>query len=184
MRTVYRYERQRIAEFAEEATQLYGAITLRAALTRFGLASLVVVAAGLRLPFAGDRLAAAMGWHQTFVGTLFLSVATTLPEMVVTVTALRLGALDMAIGNLFGSNLFNIGILAVDDLFYLPGPVLAHVSPLHAVSAASAVMMAGVAVVGLLYRPRTRVLRTVGWASLTLFTLYLLNTYVLYLYAE
>jgi len=115
-----------------------------------------------------------MGWHATFVGTLFIALATTFPEMVVTVTALRLGALDMAIGNLFGSNLFNILIVTVDDAFFRPGPVLSYVSPLHAVSAVSAMMMTGLAVVGLLYRPATRLFGAVSWLSLALLTLCIL----------
>ena len=125
-----------------------------------------------------------MGWHKTFVGTLFVAIATSLPELAVTVAALRIGALDMAIGNLLGSNLFNIVILALDDLFFLKGPLLAHVSSVHAVSALSALVMTGIVIVGLLYRPKTRVLGAVGWISLGLMTVYLLNSFVLYLYGE
>ena len=75
---------------------------------------------------------------RSFVGSLFVAMATTLPELAVTLSALRLGALDMAIGNLLGSNLFNVAIVAIDDLFYRPGDLLAHVSPVHAITAASA----------------------------------------------
>jgi cation:H+ antiporter len=103
---------------------------------------------------------------------------------VVTIAALNIGALDMAIGNLFGSNLFDILIVAIDDLFFVQGPLLSHVSRLHAVSALSAIVMTGVAIVGLLYRPRERLLRTVGWASLFLLFLYVLNSAILYLYVE
>ncbi len=113
-----------------------------------------------------------------------MAFVTSLPELVVTIAALKIGALDMAIGDLFGSNLFNIVILAVDDLFYSPGPLLAAISPTHAVSSLSAIMMTGVAIVGLLYRPTTRVFKTVGWASLFLFSVYLINAYVLFLYGE
>lgn len=101
-----------------------------------------------------------------------------------TLSALRLGALDVAIPNLFGSNLLDILIVAINDLFVLPGPLLSHVSSVHAVSAFSAVMMSGIAVVGLLYRPKTRVFKTSGWASLVFFTLFILNTYVVYLYEQ
>jgi cation:H+ antiporter len=103
---------------------------------------------------------------------------------VVTVAALRVGALDMAIGNLFGSNLFNILILAIDDVFYIQGSLLNSVSPTHAVSALSAIMMTGVAIVGLFYRPRTRVLKLVGWTSIILFCVYLINTYVAFIYGH
>jgi cation:H+ antiporter len=144
----------------------------------------VVVAAGIWLPFIAKDLAEVMGWGQSFVGTLFVAAVTSAPEVVVTVAALRLGAVDMAIGNLFGSNLFNIAILAIDDLLYLQGPLLADVSLTHATSAFSAMMMSGLAVVGLVIRPVSRVLRSVSWISLLLFVIYLLNTLFLYLYGN
>lgn len=182
VRSVFHYERRQRAAAVEERAERYPDVTLRQALIRYAQAAAVVVAAGLWLPYVGRDLAQAMAWQETFVGTLFIAFATTLPEIAVTVSALRIGALDLAISNLLGSNLFNIAIIAIDDLFYLKGPLLSHVSGLHAVSALSVVMMSGVAVVGLFYRPPTRVFRTVGWASLLLLSIYLLNTFFLYLY--
>jgi cation:H+ antiporter len=104
--------------------------------------------------------------------------------VVVTVAALRMGAIDLAIGNLFGSNLFNIAILAMDDLAYMQGPLLADVSISHATSAISAMMMSGLAVVGLVLRPVSRVFRTVSWISLMLLVIYLLNAMFVYLYGQ
>lgn len=184
MRTVFRYERQQVAAFSAEVAERYPQISLPQAVRRYALAAVFVVGVGVALPFLGEAMAAAMGWHRSFVGTLFIAFATSVPELAVTLAALRLGALDMAIGNLFGSNLFDILIVAVDDLFFLDGPLLSHVSSVHAVSALSAVMMAGVAIVGLLYPTSPRFLKHVGWASLFLLSLYLLNAYVLYLYGE
>jgi cation:H+ antiporter len=181
MRTVFRYEVSHPEQGAGEALR-ESELTLKQALQRYAAAALVVVAAGVWLPYVGKSLAAQMGWQQSFVGTLFVAAATSLPEVAVSVAALRIGALDMAIGGLFGSNLFNIAILTIDDALYLKGPLLSNVSTVHAVSAFSAVMMTGVAIVGLLYRPRVRVFRTVGWASIVLFVMYLLNAYLLFLH--
>lgn len=183
MRTVFRYEREQIAAFTKDEPDRYRHLTLRQAIMRYTAAASLVVAAGIWLPFVAHETAELMNWNQSFVGTLFVAFATSVPEMVVTLAALRIGAVDMAIGNLFGSNLFNVAILAVDDVFYVEGPLLSHVAGIHALSAISAVMMTGVAIVGLLYRPKTRVFKTVGWASIFLFTAYLLNAYLLYLYA-
>ena len=165
MRTVFRYERDHRAEFVEEATERMPDVTLKMALIRYGLAALVVVAAGGWLPVIGDQMAREMGWQQSFVGTLFIAFATSAPELVVTITALRLGALNMAIGNLLGSNLFNVAIVAIVDIAYLKGPVLSNVSSAHGVSAISAMIMSGIFIIGLFYRARTRLYRTVGWAS-------------------
>jgi cation:H+ antiporter len=184
MRTLFRYERAQMETYTEERAERYPDIKLRQAVQRYALAAFIVVGAGIWLPFIGEQIARVMEWEATFVGTLFVAFATSVPEMVVTVSAMRLGALDMAISNLLGSNLFDILIVAVDDLFFTRGPILAHVSSVHAVSAISAMMMTGIVIVGLLYRPKTRLFRAAGWTSLLLLGIYLLNTFVLYLHGK
>ena len=184
MRAVFTYEREHREEFAEEMAERYPRLTLRGAALRYALGAVVFVGAGTWLPFVAGRLAEIMGWRTSFVGTLFVAGATSLPELVVTVSAMRIGALDMAIANLLGSNLFDMAIVAIDDLLYVNGPILSRVSPIHAVSAMSAVVMTGIVIVGLLYRPRMRIFRAVGWVSLGLFVMYLLNSYVLYIHGE
>lgn len=182
IRAVFFYEKQQVQLAMEQVSDRYPQISLRQAALGYATCALFVVIAGIALPFIGSALADAMGWHKTFVRTLFIAAATSLPELAVTFGALRIGALDMAIANLLGSNLFNIFILAIDDAFYLTGPLLAHVSASHALSALSAIMMTGVVIVGLVYRPNKRLFRALEWISLGLFSLYALNTTVLYLY--
>jgi cation:H+ antiporter len=80
-----------------------------------------------------------------------------------------------------GSNLFNILVPAIDDLAYLHGPLLSRVAQTHALSGVSAMIMTGVAIVGVHYRPQARVFRAVGWVSLALIFIYILNSLVLYL---
>jgi cation:H+ antiporter len=184
MRMVFTYERAHLRRFAGEVAERYPRLTLRQAIARYAAAAAIIAAAGAWLPFVGAELAATMGWRKSFVGTLFVAGATSLPELAVTISALRLGALDMAIGNLLGSNLFDVLVIAIDDLAFARGPLLAHVSPIHAASAMSAMVMSGVAIIGLLYRPATRMLRTVGWTSIALFALYLLNSYLLFLHGD
>lgn len=184
MRTIFRYEQMHGLPTAGMENARYASTTLRQAVIGYVLAALVVVAAGVWLPFVGKALATQHGWGEGFVGTLFVAAVTSLPEAVVSVAAVRLGALDMALGNLFGSNLFNMAILAVDDIAYLPGPLLAAVEPAHAVSALSAMVMSAIAIVGLFCRARQRVLRTVGWTSLFLLTVYLFNSYAIYLHGQ
>jgi len=90
----------------------------------------------------------------------------------------------MAIGGLLGSNLFDLLIVAIDDAFYAKGPILADVSPVHAVTAFSAVMMSGAVIVGLVYRPRQRYLRTMTVVSVALLVVYVINVYVLFVHRE
>ena len=174
LRSVQGHERAAAAAAAAPA-QPVAAAERRRLWQRFALAALVVLAAGSWLPEAGDRLAAAMGWSRSFVGTVFMSVVTTLPEMAVTLGALRIGALDMAIGNLLGSNLFNVTILAIDDVFYVRGPLLAIAAPVHAGTALTAMVMTGLVMIGLVMRPQGRVLRLVSWISVGLLAAWLVN---------
>ncbi len=183
MRTLFRYARRQ-EDGGLEAAAASALPSLGAASGGFAVSGLVVAAVALWLPFVGEQLVESMGWHRTFVGTLFIGFTTSMPEVVVTLAALRMGALNLAIGDLFGSNLFNIAVIPILDLIYLDGPILRDVSALHVVSAFSAVQMTGIAIIGLLYRPATRVFRTVGWGSLLLVLIYVLNALVLYLYTE
>lgn len=176
MRTLFLTE-QRSASVGDAGPSQMG---LKHAVTGYGIASAVIVAAGIWLPHIGVALAQAMGWSQSFVGTLFIAFATSVPELATTWGALRIGAVDMALGNLLGSNLFDVLILAIDDYAYLPGPLYAQVSPLHAVSALSACMMTGVVIVALTYRPVSRVWRTASWSSIALLALYLINAVLQY----
>jgi len=180
IRTIYQYERGAAAAAAAAATEAEPApeMTLRQAAVRYAVAAAVVVGAALWLPFVASGLAAAMGWTDSFVGTLLVAVATTLPELTVTIASVRIGALDMAIGNLIGSNLFNLAILGVDDLVYLDGPLLAAAAPAHALSAVSAAVMSGALIVALVARPQARLLNLVGWTSVALALIYFANAWI------
>lgn len=179
VRAVFVQEKNRSPELHLDLR--YPDISLRDAAVRYAVAGGAVVAAGVAMPFAAETLAREMGWSQSFVGTLLVAAATSLPEAASTIGALRIGAIDLAIGNLFGSNLFNILVLAIDDIAYLGGPLLSRVSQSHALSGVSAIIMTGAAIVGLHYRPVARVFRIVGWVSLALVFTYVLNSLVLYL---
>lgn len=182
LRTSFRYERSRAGTGAHAFEASRSRAELRESLPRFGLAALVVVLAGSSLPTVASRLATAMHWNTSFVGTVFVATATSLPELAVTLSALRMRALDLAVGNLLGSNLFNAAIVAVDDLVDRKGPLLAQVSVLHAATVMSALAMTGLALIGLFYRPGGRVLRSVGWVSIGMVCVYVFNAYVVYLH--
>jgi len=184
MRAVYSYEHRTLAEYTEESAERYPDVTLRSAVKGYALAAGAVVLAGTWLPFIATDLAELMGWGKSFVGTLLVAGVTSAPEAAVTISALRIGALDMAIANLLGSNLFDILILAIDDLFYTKGPLLANVEASHALTAFTAVMMSSLVVVGLIFRPQHRAVLGLTWVSLGLFMLYVLNSWILFEHAH
>jgi cation:H+ antiporter len=141
----------------------------------FALAAVVVVTAGTWLPDVADGLARATGLSHGLVGTLMLAAATSLPELAVTLAALRLRTPDLAIANLLGSNLFNIVVLAIDDAAYLRGPLLVDVSISHVGTAVTAMTMTGLVLIGLVLRPQGRVVRFGSWISIGLVAAYAIN---------
>jgi cation:H+ antiporter len=158
MRVIFAHERQRRArETQEVADKLqYEETTLRSALVHYSLAAVAVVAAALWLPRLGAELARQTGLGEAFVGSLFVAITTSLPEIVVSLAAVRMGAVDLGIANVLGSNQFNLLILALDDLFYRRGPLLADAGSSHAVSIVAIVMMNGLFLIGLTYKVMTK----------------------------
>ena len=177
LRSVHAQQRQRQRAAAAQSPPAETASagpTLASSAGRFTLAALAVLAAGSWLPVLAEQIVVATGWHRHFVGTLLMAFVTTLPEIAVTLSALRLGAADMAVGNLLGSNLFNAVVLAVDDAAYPGGALLADADAAHAGTAVAAMVMTALVMVGLLVRPRQRVLRLASWVSVGLVATYLL----------
>ena len=181
MRMVFVYEKRRIAEFVKEMAEeiQYRHISTSKAYTLFGANALLIIGAALYLPHLGDEIAVRTGLGQTFVGSVFIALSTTLPELVVSVSALTIGATDMAVGNLFGSNVFNIFVLAVDDFFYTAGPLLAHVSGTNVISSVSAMVALSIAVIGLTYRADKKP-TFFAWDSLAILAVYVFNLSILY----
>lgn len=154
MRYVFRHEQRRLAGEAREVAEelKYADLTLRRTVVGYGLAAAVVVAAALWLPRLGAELARQTGLGEAFVGSLFIAITTSLPEIVVSLSAVRIGALDLGIGNVLGSNLFNMLILGLDDLFYRPGPLMKEASVTHSVTIVAIVMMYALFLIGLTHR--------------------------------
>jgi len=178
MRLVFLYERRRLrAEAKVVAEELrYGLISKGSAIRRYALYAIVVIGAAIYLPRLGERIAVQSGLGQSFVGSLFIAITTTLPELVVSLSAARLGAVDLALGNLFGSILFNLLILALDDLLFIQGPLLSAVDSTHLLSILAVVLMNAVLVVSLTYQA-LRKRFVLAWDTLAILIIYLATIY-------
>ena len=105
----------------------------------------------------GDMLADEMGWEASFVGTQFLAIITTLPELATSVAAIRLRAPELALANLLGSNIFNHGVvLFLDDVAFTEGVLWEAVSNVHLLTGVMAILMTCVVIGAVLVRPRRR----------------------------
>jgi cation:H+ antiporter len=157
MRVIFKHEQHRARETQEVAGALrYANTPLRSVLIGYIVAAAIVVGAALWLPHLGAELARQTGLGQAFVGSLFVAITTSLPEIVVSLTAVRIGAVDLGVGNVLGSNLFNLLILGFDDVFYRQGPILADAGAGHSVSIVAIVIMNALFLIGLTYRVMTK----------------------------
>ncbi|MDO8282945.1 MAG: sodium:calcium antiporter [Thermodesulfovibrionia bacterium] len=182
MRLVYFYEQRQISAFIKEvAVELqYEKISAKTAVVHYSIHAIVVVIAAIFLPKIGEAIAETTGLGQTFVGNIFIAVSTSLPEVVVSIAAVKMGAINLAVGNLFGSNIFNILILGIDDLFFLKGPMLSFVNQNHAIPALSAIAMTAIAIIGLTYRAESKKL-FLAWDSVGMILIFMINLMLLYM---
>jgi len=147
--------------------------SLRGAFGVYGISAAVVVGAAVWLAFVGDSLADEYGLERSFIGTQFLALSTSLPELAASVAAIRLGAPELAISNVLGSNLFNMGfILFVDDALFVDGPIWEVVSDVHIFTALAAVLMTAVVIIALMTQERGRPGRFFTFEAVMLVALY------------
>jgi cation:H+ antiporter len=179
IRQLFRFERRHPAPPATSLPR-YANLPSKTVYFRFTLAALAVIGAGIWVSFVGDEIAVATGWGASFVGTLFLALSTSMPELVVTIAALRLGANDMAVADVLGSNMFNIAIIFAADLFYTKGSILSSVSNAHLITAAMAITASLLVIVGLRFRQQRKLFRFGSWYSPALIVLYILGAYFLF----
>lgn len=136
----------------------------------FLITAAVILATG---PFLADSAAGISdmtGIEKSFVGATFLAITTSLPELITAVAAVRIGAHDLAVGNLFGSNAFNMLTLVFADIAYTPGAILNDVSSAQVIAATAALLMMALAAMGIVYRAERRYTLVEPDAALVLVT--------------
>jgi cation:H+ antiporter len=122
----------------------------------FTAAALVVVAAGVFLVDSAEEIAEIMGVSDTFFGVLALALATSLPELSTSAAAVRMGAMDLAVSNLYGSNMANMTILAFLDVVYVEGPLLESINVSNAVAGVVAMLLMTVGLMEMILRTERR----------------------------
>jgi len=173
IRTIFTFERNRMRDVAEQMTReiRYRDVSLQRAAALFGAAAAGLVAAAAYLPGVAEQFAASAGLSESFVGSLLVAISTSLPEVAVSIAAARIGAVDLAAGNLFGSNVLNIAVLGIDDLLYTRGSLLSAVASVHLLSLTASILMTAVAIIGLTYRADTKRYR-LSWDTFVILIVY------------
>jgi cation:H+ antiporter len=146
----------------------------------FLLTSTAIVLAGIKLASFGEAIGERSGIGQGWIGLLFLATITSIPELTTTVTGATLGIPNIALGNALGSNLFNIAIIVVMDIFLLGrGPFLRLVKPYHAVSGGVAILLTVLVILGITIAPNAAILGVNPVSFIILFT-YVAGVFLLY----
>ncbi len=179
---IFRSERGYQPQPVPVVSPQYEGLPAKTVYLRFALAAVAIIGAGIWLSFIGAEIAGTYGWHASFVGSLFLAVTTSMPELVVTIAALRLGAIDLAVADILGSNMFNIAIITPVDLVYTPGSLLSSVSRAHLITAVVAIVMTLLVIVGLRFRQKRKTF-FISWYTPVLIGLYIFGAYRLFISA-
>ncbi len=146
----------------------------------FAGAAVLTLAVSPALAWSAKHIAEVSGLGNTFVGTWLLGLSTSLPEFVTSYAAVRIGALDLAVGNLFGSNSFNMVIFLVLDMASPSGSIFAGLSPVHAISGILAVVLMSLGLASILYRAERRFFMVEPDSALMLVA-YALSIWIVYL---
>jgi cation:H+ antiporter len=189
MRLVFRQEdmkrRQREREVvvestAEERRADHGRNgEFRRAVIGFSIGTVMLLMAAPMLAWSAERIAEESGITATFIGTSLVAITTSLPELVVSISAVRLGAFDLAVGNLFGSNAFNMAAFLFADLAYRGGGLLSTVSSTHALTALWTIFMMNIGLMGIIYRAERRFM-LIEPDSLLMIVAYVLGLWLLF----
>jgi cation:H+ antiporter len=112
------------SESKKEGDQEAEETPLRKAWLIFAICSLVIFAAGWLVMLSAEGLTKQTGIAASFIGATLVAFATSLPELSTTITAVRRGHNAMAISNIFGSNMWDVSLLFIADIFFRSGPLL------------------------------------------------------------
>jgi cation:H+ antiporter len=164
MRVVFRQESMRrraeqlqhVVQGKEGLNHTGATGSLKRAGLGFAVATVGILVAAPLLADSARQIAEMTGISSTFIGTSLVAMVTSLPEMTTAFAAVRLGAFDLAVGNLFGSNAFNMGILFIADMAYSKGPLLTAVDTTHVVTAFVSILLMSVGIMGIIYRAEKR----------------------------
>lgn len=152
---------------------------LKPIIVKISIGAAAILAAGFFLSKTGDAIAVQTGLGQSFVGAVFIAISTSLPEVSSVMSAMKLRRFEMAISDIFGTNLLNIGLVFVVDAVYPGGPVLNEVGTFSLLGALVGAVLASIYMVGLLER-RDRTVAHMGIDSAAVLVAYIGGLFMLY----
>ena len=148
---------------------------------KFIIGAVAIVATGIWLSYVGDEIVGTTGWDSSFVGSIFLAVSTSMPELIVAISAFRMGAIDLAVADIFGANMLDVTYIFVLDILYTKGLLMSSVSSSHTISAVIAIVMTIVILLGIRFKRERKFFKVISWYGLVLLALYITGAYILFI---
>lgn len=131
--------------------------------------SLLLALSGFAIARSGAVISGQLGISQTVVGALMTAVATSLPELVTTLAAVRRGALQLAVGGIIGGNTFDVLFLSLSDTAYRDGSIYHAMTEADGLMIVGAIVITAILLMGLVMRER----RGIGFEGLAILAAYL-----------
>jgi cation:H+ antiporter len=131
----------------------------------------VTALAGWILMEAAKGIADHTGLSDTLVGGLLTALATSTPELVTTIAAIRIGALTLAVSNIFGTNCFNILVVAAADAGYPHGSIYHDMAPVQMMWGLVGILMTAILLLGMVRR-ETYGIGRIGFESALILCVY------------
>ncbi len=165
----------------EEMTNLYGDESLKKAIIIFVVLGIVIILSGTFGTIYADEIALKTGLGRTFVGGLFLAVMTSLPELITGISAIKLKAYNMVVGNLLGSNMFNISILFVCDLVYAEESIFLHLKRTQFLPVIFSLILLSLMLIGMIRKKESYLFKKkIHLETLLILIFYLLGIFLIY----
>lgn len=146
-----------LPEPAVKEEELRKVPSLRGAIIGFVAATAVLIFVVPWMVRSASQIAEQSGLGDGFVGMLLIATVTSLPELVSVISAVRLKAYDIAVGNLFGSNVFNMFALAMADVIYTDGNFFEAINPAFALAGLLAMLLTILGLIGNLAQVERRI---------------------------
>lgn len=134
---------------------------------------------GIWLANIGNKIVDETNINQNFIGTCLLAFSTSLPELAVSLSALRMGSVNMCIGNVLGSNFFDVCIIPMMDIVYRRAPILLSIDVINIFTTLLAFMLTAILISGLHYGTRDEA-KKVGWTTALIIIFGFIGYYVIY----
>ncbi|MDD4924399.1 MAG: hypothetical protein PHF74_06150 [Dehalococcoidales bacterium] len=179
IRQMFVYNRKHPEPIVDEESQ-YAQLSNLKIYGNFAIAAIGIIVGGIWLSFIGDEIAVTYNLSASFVGSLFLAIGTSLPEIVVAITALRMGAIDLAVGDILGANMLNTANIFITDIFYTGGPLLSEVSSRNLFTVLAMIIMTLIVILGLRFKSKRKTFGIISWHALLILGIYISTSLLLF----